>query len=311
MDALQRARQGDEQAFAELFEYERPKLLRVAAGIVGNSDAEDVVSDAYLKARDAIRDFNPRRSLSFPAWLSEIVKNLAFDSLKRGKESGPRKENGQEDHDDGQEESGGEIWTRATSKQGFIESIDDPSAIVHASEVVRERLKEERKWSLRRMRIRTVFLGRAKGKIHSWTDDPLQNHALRIVDDPRAVELLDALLNAGGRITVGTFLVIVRICAKSAEPWESISPRTARSIVKKDAGREPVLRSVAARKVRGGTVHHKYELAFMLEGIFRALCGGRPVRRALALASGMTYGKEWTPDELKIYRDRAREAFNP
>ncbi len=46
---LDRARRGDVDAFAAVFEQHRPLLHRIACRLVGADDGEDVVMDTYLK----------------------------------------------------------------------------------------------------------------------------------------------------------------------------------------------------------------------------------------------------------------------
>jgi RNA polymerase sigma-70 factor (ECF subfamily) len=76
-EQLSRARQGDMEAFAALFEPLRPKSLAIAARIVGVDEAPDVVMDAFLKAWKAIPRFHGKSSLS--TWLYRIVWNCAAD----------------------------------------------------------------------------------------------------------------------------------------------------------------------------------------------------------------------------------------
>lgn len=74
------AQGGDMEAFAALFEPMRPTLTRVAAGIVGDADAEDVVMDALLRVWKALPGF--RQSAAVRTWAIRIVRNGALDSLR-------------------------------------------------------------------------------------------------------------------------------------------------------------------------------------------------------------------------------------
>jgi RNA polymerase sigma-70 factor (ECF subfamily) len=67
-------------AFAALMEPMRPALVRVAAGVVGESDAEDVVMDALLRVWRALPAF--RQGASVRTWVIRIVRNGALDSLR-------------------------------------------------------------------------------------------------------------------------------------------------------------------------------------------------------------------------------------
>ena len=77
---LMAAQGGDMDAFAALFEPMRRGLVRVAAGIVGDSEAEDVVMDALLKVWRALPGF--RQSASVRTWTIRIVRNVALDALR-------------------------------------------------------------------------------------------------------------------------------------------------------------------------------------------------------------------------------------
>jgi RNA polymerase sigma-70 factor, ECF subfamily len=77
---LERARHGDADAFAGLFDPWRPTLHAVACRLVGDSDAEDVVMDTYLKAWRALPGFSGRSSLR--TWLYRIAHNCALDNLR-------------------------------------------------------------------------------------------------------------------------------------------------------------------------------------------------------------------------------------
>lgn len=77
---LARARNGDLDAFAEVFEPLRAKAVAVAAQIVGPDRAEDVTMDAFLQAWKALPGFGGRSSLS--TWLLRIARNRALDVLR-------------------------------------------------------------------------------------------------------------------------------------------------------------------------------------------------------------------------------------
>jgi len=77
---LARARSGDIEAFARLFEPLRAKVVAVAGRIVGPDRAEDVAMDAFLQAWKALPGFGGRSSLS--TWLLRIARNRALDVLR-------------------------------------------------------------------------------------------------------------------------------------------------------------------------------------------------------------------------------------
>ena len=76
---------GDAEAFATIFESLRPKSLAVAARIVGQDDAEDVVMEAYIKAWRALPRFHGKAAVS--TWLYRIVYNCGLDFLRARKRS--------------------------------------------------------------------------------------------------------------------------------------------------------------------------------------------------------------------------------
>lgn len=94
---MKKARHGDMDAFAGLFEPLRPKSLAIATRIVGPDEAPDVVMDAFLKAWKAMPGFNGRSSLA--TWLYRIVWNCAADhrraSLRRRENRLPEDEDRQ------------------------------------------------------------------------------------------------------------------------------------------------------------------------------------------------------------------------
>lgn len=81
---LDRARSGDDQAFAGLVtKYER-KIYRLAKNITQNDeDAEDVLQDAFLKAYEHLRDFQGQSK--FYTWLVRIAVNESLMKLRKRK----------------------------------------------------------------------------------------------------------------------------------------------------------------------------------------------------------------------------------
>lgn len=78
---LQKACEGDMNAFAQLFEPLRGRMRAVALRWVHADEADDVVMDAFLKAWQGLPGFNRRASLS--TWLCRITRNQALDRLRR------------------------------------------------------------------------------------------------------------------------------------------------------------------------------------------------------------------------------------
>jgi RNA polymerase sigma-70 factor (ECF subfamily) len=80
-ELLRRAREGDVDAFARLFEGLRPAVTGVAARLVPPDDVDDVVMETYLKAWQALPRFRGRASLK--TWLYRIAHNCSMDTLRR------------------------------------------------------------------------------------------------------------------------------------------------------------------------------------------------------------------------------------
>lgn len=80
-DLVRRTTRGELTAFEELVDRHRPVVVRVAAGIVGPEDAEDVSQDAFLRAFHRLERF--RGEAPFRSWLLRITHNAALDHLAR------------------------------------------------------------------------------------------------------------------------------------------------------------------------------------------------------------------------------------
>ena len=72
---------GDLRAFEALVERHRDVVVRVAARIVGEDEAEDVAQDAFLRAFHRLESF--RGDAPFRTWLLQITHNLALDVAGR------------------------------------------------------------------------------------------------------------------------------------------------------------------------------------------------------------------------------------
>jgi RNA polymerase sigma-70 factor (ECF subfamily) len=79
---VQRARQRDGAAFRTIMQRNNRRLYRVARAVVLNdSEAEDVVQEAYVRAFINLDQF--RGDASLATWLSRIVLNEALGRLRR------------------------------------------------------------------------------------------------------------------------------------------------------------------------------------------------------------------------------------
>ena len=79
---VRRALTRDDTAFRTIMERHNRKLYRIARGVVRNdSEAEDVVQEAYIKAFTHLGGFRGDSSLA--TWLSRITMNEALGRLRR------------------------------------------------------------------------------------------------------------------------------------------------------------------------------------------------------------------------------------
>src|SRR4051794_14009398 len=70
---------GDLRAFEQLVDRHRDVVLRVAARIVGEDEAEDVAQDVFLRAYHRLGRW--RGEGRFRTWLLQIAHNSALDAL--------------------------------------------------------------------------------------------------------------------------------------------------------------------------------------------------------------------------------------
>jgi RNA polymerase sigma-70 factor (ECF subfamily) len=77
---VHRARGGDLEAFGELVERHRVAVQRVAAGMVGSTDADDVAQEVFLRALHRLERF--RGEAPFRAWLLRIAHNTAVSEVR-------------------------------------------------------------------------------------------------------------------------------------------------------------------------------------------------------------------------------------
>ncbi len=78
---------GDPEAFGELYFRYRPRLYRFALKLLRDTNqAEDVVQETFLKARNAFQGLN--QSSSLLSWLLAITRNEAYGCLRRFRGNG-------------------------------------------------------------------------------------------------------------------------------------------------------------------------------------------------------------------------------
>lgn len=81
---IERARNGDDEAFVLIYEHYSPLLYRYIFRLVGNQElADDITQETFLKAFQNIRTIDKDSNIS--AWLYRIASNACFDVLRRRK----------------------------------------------------------------------------------------------------------------------------------------------------------------------------------------------------------------------------------
>lgn len=81
---IERARQGDEAAFAEIYDRYQKPIYSLVYRLMGNAeDAFDITQDVFVKAYKNLSKTSPDLNLS--AWLHRIASNACLDVLRRRK----------------------------------------------------------------------------------------------------------------------------------------------------------------------------------------------------------------------------------
>jgi RNA polymerase sigma-70 factor (ECF subfamily) len=84
MDAFQRARAGDVDAFEQLLRIHERSVLRLAVRLTGNlSDAQDISQEVFLKLHRDLKKFRDEAGLA--PWLYRVTINACFDSKRKHK----------------------------------------------------------------------------------------------------------------------------------------------------------------------------------------------------------------------------------
>ena len=77
-----RAAGGDREAFADLFGAYAAPVTRLCRRMLGSDeDARDAGAEVFLRAREALPGYDPRRS--FRSWLLAIAAHHCIDQLRR------------------------------------------------------------------------------------------------------------------------------------------------------------------------------------------------------------------------------------
>lgn len=135
LDALlERVRNGDRGALAELFAQYRPQLrrmveLRLDPRVGARVAPSDILQDAYLDATKRIEHFFRRQGVSFYVWLRLVVNQSLIDLHRRHLDAKMR----------GAAREAAPAWTPATSislARQLVAQMESPSQVVSREETL-------------------------------------------------------------------------------------------------------------------------------------------------------------------------------
>lgn len=88
-ETVERARTGDQQALADIYDWYLPRVYRYVLARVGRvAEAEDLSEEVFLKMLGAISDFR-WRAVPFSAWLFRIAHNQVVSYFRRASNRAP------------------------------------------------------------------------------------------------------------------------------------------------------------------------------------------------------------------------------
>lgn len=85
---VDRARTGDQQALADIYDWYMPRVYRYAVARLGNThEAEDLTEEVFLKLLGAIGDFR-WKDVPFSSWIFRIAHNCVATHFRRAAQRG-------------------------------------------------------------------------------------------------------------------------------------------------------------------------------------------------------------------------------
>ncbi|MBN6187539.1 RNA polymerase sigma factor SigW [Aneurinibacillus sp. BA2021] len=83
---IQKAKNGDRDAFAELVDLYKDKVYHVSYRMLGNrQEAEDVAQETFLRVYANLDNYDPQ--YKFSTWIYRIASNLSIDTLRKRKKN--------------------------------------------------------------------------------------------------------------------------------------------------------------------------------------------------------------------------------
>lgn len=84
---IEKAKQGDKDAFGQLYKYYFPRIYRYCKANIYRDDlASDICQEAFLKAWKSLRSFSLKNGGTFQAYIYRIARNTIIDLSRRKKE---------------------------------------------------------------------------------------------------------------------------------------------------------------------------------------------------------------------------------
>lgn len=83
---VKKVQQGDQNAFAKVYDALIDQIYRYVFYRVKDDDAEDIVENVFLKVWENIRKYRLEEGKSFSAWVFRIAHNLVVDHYRAAKD---------------------------------------------------------------------------------------------------------------------------------------------------------------------------------------------------------------------------------
>ncbi|MEJ8548476.1 RNA polymerase sigma factor [Brevibacillus borstelensis] len=80
---IEQVLQGDKEAYAQLIDKYKGKVLSLVRRMLGHSEAEDIAQEIFMRAYTCLPDY--RGECKFSTWLFRIASNRCIDELRKRK----------------------------------------------------------------------------------------------------------------------------------------------------------------------------------------------------------------------------------
>ncbi len=147
--------------FSDIYQDYYKKILRYLVKLIGNSDAEDVCQDVFVKVNKALEGF--RKESKFSTWIYRIATNTALDYLR----------------------------SRTRKPQLDGKSVDDEEGLIQLSE--NQSLSSQKKPATDQQLIRDEMSDCVKGHVEDLPQDYRVVLVLSEVDELKNQEIADIL----------------------------------------------------------------------------------------------------------------------